>query len=95
MSTTILWFRQDLRLTDNPALNEAIRRGGRVVPLFIDASGETLAWRDGSASRWWLHHSLKALAADLERHGITRRSAKPAAKPKPAEKKTRARKAKP
>jgi heme exporter protein D len=37
----------------------------------------------------------RQLLAGLERQGITRRSAKPVAKPKPVEKKTRARKPKP
>ena len=37
----------------------------------------------------------RQLLAGLERQGITRRSAKPAAKPKPAGKKTPARKRKP
>ena len=37
----------------------------------------------------------RQLLADLERQGITRRSAKPAAKPQPVEKKSRARKPKP
>ncbi|PTY06903.1 deoxyribodipyrimidine photolyase [Opitutaceae bacterium EW11] len=64
-STSILWFRQDLRLSDNPALQAAVRRGGAVVPVFIwDEEGEG-RWVPGGASRWWLHHSLQALAERL------------------------------
>jgi len=60
--TTIVWFRNDLRLADNPALWHAAARGP-VLPVFI--------WDDtdprppGGASRWWLHHSLQALRARL------------------------------
>jgi len=64
MATSIVWFRLDLRLTDNPAITAAIERG-TVIPVFIWAPEEEGAWRPGAASRWWLHHSLKALAADL------------------------------
>jgi deoxyribodipyrimidine photo-lyase len=69
MSVTIVWFRQDLRLTDNPALTAALHTDGRVIPLFIDSSADPLPWRDGAASRWWLHHSLTALSAELARRG--------------------------
>ena len=66
IKTTIVWFRQDLRLSDNPALYEAAKRG-RVLPVFIledeRGSGETHPM--GGASRWWLHHSLAALQTDL------------------------------
>jgi deoxyribodipyrimidine photo-lyase len=61
--TTLLWFRQDLRLRDNPALAAATARG-RVVPVFIlDDSDER--WSPGAASLWWLHHSLDALRKEL------------------------------
>ncbi len=56
----IHWFRQDLRLDDNPALLAAAR-AGEVLPIYIlddETAGE---WRQGSASRVWLHHSLLAL----------------------------------
>jgi len=60
---TLLWFRQDLRLRDNPALAAAAARG-RVIPVFIlDDSDKD--WGPGAASRWWLHHSLNALRAEL------------------------------
>lgn len=69
MSATIVWFRQDLRLHDNPALSAAIARGGPVVPVFIlDDEGES-RWRMGAASRWWLHHSLARLDAALRDRG--------------------------
>jgi deoxyribodipyrimidine photo-lyase len=66
---TIVWFRQDLRLQDNPALAAAVARGAPVVPVFIlDDAGEG-RWPMGAASRWWLHHSLAALDASLRERG--------------------------
>jgi deoxyribodipyrimidine photo-lyase len=65
----LLWFRQDLRIADNPALAAALELGLRLVPVFIFAPEEEGAWAPGGASRWWLHHSLAALDADLRRLG--------------------------
>jgi deoxyribodipyrimidine photo-lyase len=62
--TTVVWFRQDLRTADNPALVAAASRGA-IVPIFIFDPTET-SWRIGSASKWWLHHSLAALETQLE-----------------------------
>jgi len=67
--TTLLWFRGDLRLTDNPALAAALAQGGPIAPAFVLDDEDAGAWRAGAASRWWLHHSLVALARDLERRG--------------------------
>ena len=65
----IHWFRQDLRLADNRALQAALATGKPVIPFYClddEAPGE---WRMGGASRWWLHHTLQSLAADIERAG--------------------------
>jgi deoxyribodipyrimidine photo-lyase len=62
---TIVWLRRDMRLQDNPALHAAVARGGAVIPVFIlDDAGDG-KWKAGAASRWWLHHSLKALDETL------------------------------
>jgi deoxyribodipyrimidine photo-lyase len=61
---TIIWFRQDLRTSDNPALTAAAARGA-VVPVFILDEEIAPEWRLGGACRWWLHHSLAALRDDL------------------------------
>lgn len=63
-SPVILWFRQDLRLADNPALAHAIRSGRPVVPVFILDDGAAVR-PIGAASRWWLDGSLRALDAAL------------------------------
>ena len=63
-TSIIHWFRRDLRLADNAGLTAAAA-AGRVLPVFIlspKARGDSA---HGGASRWWLHHSLDALASDL------------------------------
>lgn len=65
MAASIVWFRQDLRVEDNPALHAALLRGEPVVPLYIWAPEEEGDWAPGAASRWWLHHALEALQARL------------------------------
>ncbi|MSP88815.1 MAG: hypothetical protein EXQ92_08400 [Alphaproteobacteria bacterium] len=60
---TLLWFRRDLRLADNPALERAAAMGP-ALPVFI--SDTTEPWPPGGAQRWWLHHSLADLAAIKE-----------------------------
>ena len=64
MKPALLWLRQDLRLEDNPALTAALAEGP-VLPLYI------LDESCGAASRWWLHHTLTALAADFAARGAT------------------------
>ncbi len=64
---TVHWFRQDLRLADNPALFAAAARG-QVLPLFILDDHNAGAWSAGAASRWWLHHSLEQLNQSLNGH---------------------------
>jgi deoxyribodipyrimidine photo-lyase len=65
----IVWFRLDLRLADNPALDAARQTDAAVVPLYIHAPEEEEPWPAGSASRWWLHHSLRALDRGLREIG--------------------------
>jgi len=67
--TTLVWFRHDLRLADHPALTAGIARSGAVIPVYIWAPGEEASWGPGGASRWWLHHSLAALDAELRARG--------------------------
>ena len=66
--TTIVWFRQDLRIADQPALRRAVDRG-RVIPVYIWAPEEEGDWPPGGASRWWLHHSLASLDEQLRERG--------------------------
>jgi len=66
---SLLWFRQDLRLADNPALLAAVRHGGPIIPVFIWSPEEEGQWQPGAASRWWLHQSLSQLDASLRQRG--------------------------
>lgn len=67
--TTIVWFRQDLRLQDNPALNAALTCGGPLLPLYIWSPEEEGDWPPGAAARWWLHLSLENLDRSLRERG--------------------------
>ena len=67
-SPTILWFRQDLRLHDQPALLAAAD-AGPVIPVYTLDDETPGDWRMGAAQRWWLHHSLTSLAKDLKELG--------------------------
>ena len=70
-ATTLVLFRDDLRIRDNPALHAAVLRGGPIVCLYV-LDDESVGIRPlGGASRWWLHGSLTALAAELESVGLT------------------------
>jgi len=60
----ILWFRQDLRLSDNPALTAASKHL-KVLPVYILDDIHAGDNAMGAASRWWLEHSLKSLNASL------------------------------
>ena len=68
MSTAILWFRRDLRLADNPALQALLQDGHLPVPVFIHDEPDP-DWLTGGASAWWLHHSLVALKNALQQLG--------------------------
>jgi deoxyribodipyrimidine photo-lyase len=68
----IVWFRQDLRITDNPALSLAVDNG-TIIPVFIlddDAPEQAIL---GGASKWWLHHSLLSLNNSLSNKLLIRR----------------------
>ncbi len=59
---TIIWFREDLRLSDNTSLTYACQQG-EVIPVFFQPKGL------GGASKWWLHHSLANLDKALSEQG--------------------------
>ena len=65
----IVWFRDDLRVSDHPALAEAARSDRPVVCLYVlDEESEGLRPL-GGAARWWLAGSLRALARALDERG--------------------------
>lgn len=62
MSTALVWFRQDLRCSDNPAFSKACNENRRVIPVYIRDDATTAI---GGAQRWWLYHSLVSLQDHL------------------------------
>jgi deoxyribodipyrimidine photo-lyase len=77
MAPVLLWLRQDLRLSDHPALIAAVE-SGPVIPVYVLDDETPGDRRIGGAQRWWLHHSLASLSAALEAKGsrlILRRGA--------------------
>ncbi len=60
-----MWFRQDLRLSDNPALTAAVAANDTLAVYILDDINSQ-DWKMGAASRWWLHHSLQALNDSLQ-----------------------------
>ena len=67
--TTIVWFRDDLRLQDNPALYLACESAENVLPVFIFDEQAMGKWKIGGASRWWLQKSLESLQHQLKKYG--------------------------
>ena len=65
----IVWFRQDLRLSDNPALWHAAQTGKPVLFLYIRDDISEAVRPLGAAQNWWLHHSLTSLASDIMQWG--------------------------
>ena len=67
MATPIVihWFRQDLRVSDNPAFLAAVK-AGEVLPIYILDDINAGEHRMGAASRWWLHYSLASLDKSLD-----------------------------
>lgn len=65
----ILWFRDDLRTSDNPALNAAAESGRKIICIFVHDEESAGLRPLGGAARWWLHGSLAALDEDLRRRG--------------------------
>jgi deoxyribodipyrimidine photo-lyase len=61
----IVWFRQDLRITDNPALFAASQEG-QVMPIYILEKNIPEEFNMGSASKWWLNYSLIDLNNSLD-----------------------------
>lgn len=65
----IVWFRQDLRLADNPALRAAVASDRPLIFVYVLDDETPGRWAVGGAQRWWLHKSLLALSVDIEKRG--------------------------
>jgi deoxyribodipyrimidine photo-lyase len=65
LDVVVMWFRQDLRLEDNPALVAASQHKN-ILPIYILDEENIPNFMMGQASRWWLQRSLESLDAKLE-----------------------------
>jgi len=62
MVNSIVWFRNDLRITDNAVINYCLENKRKVLPIYIYDPSTSL----GSASKWWLKQSLISLNKSLK-----------------------------
>ncbi len=67
----VVWFRDDLRIADNPALTAALSHRAPVIALFVLDEESPGVRPLGGAAKWWLHHSLSAVASALAGLGIS------------------------
>ena len=65
-SPLIYWFRQDLRIKDNPTLTAAAQTGRPIMCVYILDQNQSNHWPNGAATLWWLHHSLSRLSESLK-----------------------------
>ncbi len=70
-NAAIVWFRDDLRMSDHPALHAAVTEGRPIVPVYVLDDCSPGPRRMGAATRWWLHHSLEALRDTLAKRGAS------------------------
>jgi deoxyribodipyrimidine photo-lyase len=63
----ILWFRKDLRISDNVAFYEATKEYDKILPLYILDEESEDQRTIGSASKWFLHHSLESFRDKLKK----------------------------
>ncbi len=61
MENCLIWFRNDLRIEDNPLINHCIKNKYKIMPLYIINPSDDM----GSASKWWLKNSLNSLNKSL------------------------------
>ena len=65
----LVWFRDDLRVADQPALDAAMASGPTIAVYILDEQSPGIRPL-GGAARWWLHHALTDLRANLGRLGV-------------------------
>ncbi|GAA1495433.1 cryptochrome/photolyase family protein [Paeniglutamicibacter kerguelensis] len=68
-ATNLVWFRDDLRVADHPALDTAMAAGTTIAVYILDERSPGIRPL-GRAARWWLHHALDDLRASLGRLGV-------------------------
>jgi deoxyribodipyrimidine photo-lyase len=67
----IVWYRDDLRVSDHPALHAASKEHASVACVYTLDDRAPGIRPLGGAARWWLAQSLRALQADLRERGAS------------------------
>ncbi|MGV0408968.1 cryptochrome/photolyase family protein [Corynebacterium resistens] len=67
---TLVWFRDDLRLRDNPALTWAASRGPVVGVFILESPEATLARPLGAAAAWFQREAIRGLHDELAAHNV-------------------------
>lgn len=70
MKRTLVWFHRNLRIDDNPALQQALKNSDQLLLLYVDSPLEEIPWQSGAASRWWLSQSLHIFQQQLDNTGM-------------------------
>ncbi|GBQ82764.1 cryptochrome/photolyase family protein [Asaia krungthepensis] len=65
---SLVWFRDDLRLADHPALTAASEKGGKILCVYVLDTSDAIR-APGGAYKWFLHGALEALRDSLREHG--------------------------
>lgn len=65
MTSLVVFDSCSLRLADHPALQAAVTEGSPIIPLFVWDKRDTSGRPMGGAAKWWLHHALLDLDAQL------------------------------
>ena len=71
MKISIFWFRRDLRLHDNTALNEALKSGHQVVPIFIFDDNILQDLPEDDARLSFIHERLEGIHSELRKYGAS------------------------
>ena len=73
MKINIFWFRRDLRLDDNTALNNALGRDLPVLPLFIFDTNISDELADDDPRLNFIYESLAMINNELQKSGSSLR----------------------
>ncbi len=72
-AVNIVWFRDDLRVADHPALFQAMHHSPAdtlTIAVYVHDEASPGIRPLGAAAKWWLHHALMELRADLVELGV-------------------------
>ena len=69
--TAIVWYRDDLRVSDHFALSAAAKSHAPVAFIYVLDDKAPGVRPLGGAARWWLAQSLRALQASLRQRGAS------------------------